>query len=189
MCITAEPINTSKDTTPISIEKQELFPTAGVATLEYDLAISPVQKELVKMPMDEVTTVAVATPKPPETAPEVSGDTPMMSKKDVELIALVAMGEAENQSELGKRLVIDTVLNRMDHYGDTASEIIYAPGQYTCMWDGRIKKCYVREDIVQLVQEELENRTNYDVIYFRTGHYHNFGTPIMPEGAHYFSGF
>lgn len=37
-----------------------------------------------------------------------------MSKEDVELIALVTMAEAEGECEEGKRLVIDTILNRVD---------------------------------------------------------------------------
>lgn len=187
---------------PITDEYNNIIYTAGVATVQNELtdAINdakltgiPIAKKILRMPVienevtesavePEVSTVAVE----PETE---TNDELTMSNADIELIALVTMGEAEGQSELGKRLVIDTVLNRMDHYGDTASEVIYAKGQYTCMWNGRIERCYVRDDIVQLVREELENRTNYEVIYFRTGHYHNFGTRIMVEDEHYFSGF
>ena len=39
---------------------------------------------------------------------------PKMSREDVELIALVTMAEAEGECEEGKRLVIDTILNRVD---------------------------------------------------------------------------
>lgn len=38
-----------------------------------------------------------------------------MAEEDINLIALVTMAEAEGESELGKRLVIDTILNRIDH--------------------------------------------------------------------------
>ena len=113
-----------------------------------------------------------------------------LSEEEINLIALVTMGEAEGEPEEGQRLVIDTILNRADlggAYGSTVKDVIYMPNQYTCMWDGRRDACYVKEDIRQLVIEELESRTNYDVLYFRTDYYHDFGTPVMQVGNHYFS--
>ena len=38
----------------------------------------------------------------------------LLSEEDISLIALVTMAEAEGECEKGKRLVIDTILNRMD---------------------------------------------------------------------------
>lgn len=134
-------------------------------------------------------TVSAATveeeSEPEEVTPPLS-----LSEEEINLIALVTMGEAEGEPEEGKRLVIDTILNRADlggAYGSTVKEVIYMPNQYTCMWDGRRDACYVKDDIRQLVIEELQSRTNYDVLYFRTDHYHDFGTPVMQVGNHYFS--
>ena len=112
-----------------------------------------------------------------------------MTREDIELIALITMAEAENQPELGKRLVIDTILNRIesDRFADTAKGVIYAKNQFECVWNGRVDRCEVREDICQLVIEELHNRTNSEVLYFRAGHYHNFGTPVVAVADHYFS--
>lgn len=114
---------------------------------------------------------------------------PKLTQEEIELVALVTMAEAEGEPELGKRWVIDTVLNRLEdgYFGDTVHEVIYAKGQFTSMHNGRVDRCYVREDIVQLVKEELVSRTNEEVLYFRTNHYHNFGTPITQVGNHYFS--
>lgn len=125
----------------------------------------------------------------PSVKPEI--EEPAMSEEDIELIALVTMAEAEGEPELGKRLVIDTILNRMDHdtkWPDTASGVIYQAHQFTSMWNGRVDRCYVRDDIVQLVREELESRTNSECVYFRTGRYSDYGTPLFQEGRHYFSG-
>lgn len=93
---------------------------------------------------------------------------PKMSREDVELIALVTMAEAEGECEEGKRLVIDTILNRVDseHFPDTVYEVIYQPNQFSSMWNGRVDRCEVREDICDLVYEELESRRNYDVVFF-----------------------
>jgi len=114
-----------------------------------------------------------------------------ISEADIELLALLTMGEAEGESEEGKRLVIDTVLNRVDspYYPDTIREVIYQPNQFSPMWNGRIERCEVREDICQLVREELESRTNYDVIFFTAGQYSKYGNPLFQVGNHYFSSY
>lgn len=112
-----------------------------------------------------------------------------VSEEDIKLLALVTMAEAEAEPELGKRLVIDVILNRVDseHFPNTIRDVIYQPNQFTCMWNNRIDRCEVRDDIIRLVREELENRTNYHVIFFRTGDYHSYGTPMFSIGNHYFS--
>ena len=112
-----------------------------------------------------------------------------VSNEDIELLALVTMAEAEGENEEGKRMVIDTILNRVDseRFDNTISEVIYAPNQFTSMWNGRVDRCYVADDICQLVIEELTNRTNYDVLYFTAYQYGAYGTPMFQIGNHYFS--
>ena len=112
-----------------------------------------------------------------------------VSNEDIELLALVTMAEAEGESEEGKRMVIDTILNRVDseRFDNTISEVIYAPNQFTSMRNGRVDRCYVADDIYQLVIEELTNRTNYDVLYFTAYQYGAYGTPMFQIGNHYFS--
>ena len=107
------------------------------------------------------------------------------SETDIELIALLTMGEAEGESELGKRLVIDTVLNRLDSgdYGNTVHSVVYAQYQFSGM--GRVN--YAPDSVRQLVIEEINNRTNYEVYYFRTDYYHPFGKNLFKVGNHYFS--
>lgn len=114
-----------------------------------------------------------------------------ISQKDIELIALVTMAEAEGESEYGKRLVIDTILNRMDSdiWPDTASEVIYQPSQFSSMWNGRVDRCYVSSDICDLVIDEINDRTNYDVVFFTAGAYGKYGTPMFQVGNHYFASY
>lgn len=115
----------------------------------------------------------------------------LLPDEDIALIALVTMAEAEGECEEGKRLVIDTILNRMDseHFPDTAYDVIYQPHQFSSMWNGRVDRCEVREDICQLVREELKSRTNYDVIFFTAGCYSDYGVPMFQVGNHYFSSY
>lgn len=112
-----------------------------------------------------------------------------LTDEEIDLIALVTMGEAEGEPIEGKRLVIDVILNRLDseRFADTVDGVIYAKNAFECMWNGRIDRCQVRDDIRQLVIDELLSRTNYEVLYFRTDHYHKFGTPVTKVGNHYFS--
>lgn len=112
-----------------------------------------------------------------------------LSEEDIRLIALVTMAEAEGECEDGKRLVIDTILNRVDScsFPDTVYDVIYQPWQFTSMWNGRAERCEVRDDICELVREEAEARTNSDVIFFSAGCYSDYGTPMFKVDNHYFS--
>lgn len=114
-----------------------------------------------------------------------------ISQEEIDLIALVTMAEAEGECEEGKRLVIDTILNRVDHerFPDTVAEVIYQKNQFSSMWNGRVDRCYVMDNIVQLVKEELLNRTNYEVMFFTAGRYSNYGTPMFQVEHHYFSSY
>jgi N-acetylmuramoyl-L-alanine amidase len=113
------------------------------------------------------------------------------SSEDVELLALLAMAEAEGECEEGKRLVIDTVLNRVDseHFPDTISGVIYQPRHFSSMWNGRAGRCEVRKDICRLVREEIESRSNGSVIFFSAGRYSKYGVPMFQVGNHYFSSY
>ena len=126
----------------------------------------------------------------PNPEPEILSEEPIMSEEDIELIALVTMGEAEGECEEGKRLVIDTILNRVDYnlyFPNTVKDVIYQRNQFECVTNGRLSRCYVDEYFCQLVREELEYRTNYDVMYFRADRYGEYGTPMFQVGNHYFS--
>lgn len=116
---------------------------------------------------------------------------PLATREEIELLALCVMAEAEGECEYGQRLVIDVVLNRVDdpHFPDTIYDVIYQKNQFAGMYGDRITRCYVKDELVQLVEEELENRTNEDVVFFRTGHYHSYGVPALQVGAHYFSSY
>lgn len=113
------------------------------------------------------------------------------SQEEVKLIALVTMAEAEGESEEGKRLVIDTILNRVksEYFPDTVYEVIYQPNQFASMWNGRIERCEVREDICELVKEEMAEQLDNEVIFFTAGGYGAYGTPMYAVGNHYFSSY
>lgn len=145
---------------------------------EYDaMAEEPVI--FIEKPLEETEPV----PEPVEEVPY------SLTDEEIDLLALVTMAEAEGEPEEGKRLVIDTILNRVDseYFPDTVHDVIYQPKAFTSMWTSRVSRCYVRDDIRQLVIEELESRTNDDVIFFRTDYYHSYGIELFQVGNHYFS--
>lgn len=148
-----------------------------------------VVEEIIEEPVVEVVEepkVEVKEEKPKE---EVKSEPVEANLSDIDLIALVVMAEAEGEPVEGKRLVIDVILNRVDSgsFPNSISGVVYQKGQFEAMWNGRVDRCEVRDDIRQLVEEEMASRTNSKVLYFRTNHYHNFGTPELNVGNHYFS--
>lgn len=140
----------------------------------------------------------------PETEPETTTEPPITEvettnevisqefdifEEEIRLIALTTCGEAEGESEYGKRLVIDTILNRVDcpNFPNTVSGVIYQKGQFECMWTDRLSRSYVDDDICDLVREELRDRTDDQVIFFQQGCYSPYGSPLYKVGCHYFS--
>lgn len=108
---------------------------------------------------------------------------------DAVLIAKLVLAEAEGEPEMGKRLVIDTVLNRLESedFPNTVYDVVYQPYHYDPVWDGRIDLFSELDDAFKLVVDEIHNRTNSEVLYFRTDKFHEFGTPMEQVGNHYFS--
>ena len=163
---------------PVEIPVTEV---AITTTLHEETTCEPTTEKIVVTTSAETTTV--------ETTSQSDGSG--ISQEDIELIALLTMAEAESEPEQGKRLVIDTVLNRMDsgRWPSTARGVIYQSGQFTSMWNGRVNRCYVSEEYCQLVREEMKSRTNSEVVYFRTDYYSKYGQPMFQVGNHYFSSY
>ena len=175
----------------LSIHYQRIIVNAETTKFEASIlteSLEPLGPKIEEMIADEVETIDIVEP---IIEAEETVDEPIISvsNDDIELLALITMAEAEGESEEGKRMVIDTILNRVDseRFDNTISEVIYAPNQFTSMWNGRVDRCYVADDIYQLVIEELTNRTNYDVLYFTAYQYGAYGTPMFQIGNHYFS--
>lgn len=108
---------------------------------------------------------------------------------EIEYLAKCTMAEAGNQDEVGKRLVIDCILNRLndENFPNSIVDIINYPGQFEVVSNGSINVIVPTPDIYTLIEEELISPYNTEVLYFRTSHFHNFGTPLFQWGAHYFS--
>lgn len=162
-----EPVSTTIEPEPLTVQPLR----ATVSLTETPIKIA-----------EEVAVVhEVPTPEP-ET---------VLTEEEIDLIALLTMAEAEGECEEGQRLVIDVVLNRVDdpHFPNTVYGVVYQKNQFSGMYGERIKRCYVMDELVELVRDELESRTNHEVVFFRTNHYHSYGVPMFQVGAHYFSSY
>lgn len=108
---------------------------------------------------------------------------------DIDLIAACVESEAGNQSILGKRLVVDVILNRVESpdFPDTIEEVIYQAKQFQVVDNGQIDKVSPTAESYEAVALEYLNRISYDVLYFQTGYYSNYGVPFEVVGKHYFS--
>lgn len=104
---------------------------------------------------------------------------------------MITIAEAEGECELGKRMVIDVILNRIlsKHFPDSAYGVIYQPNQFSSMWNGRVDRCTVTDDVRQLVIEEAETRMNTYVVFFNAEDFSEYGVPMFQIENHYFSSY
>lgn len=107
----------------------------------------------------------------------------------LELLALCIEAEAGNQGLIGKKYVCDVILNRVDDedFPDSITDVILQKNQFSVVLDGRIWEVEPTEETFQAVREELENRTNYEVLYFTSEGFHLCGKAWEKIGDHYFS--
>lgn len=127
---------------------------------------------------------------PTKEASVCTANTVEINETDLYNIVMCTVAEAEGESELGQRYVIDAILNRVDSedFPDTISKVVWQENQFSGMEKERLSLCVYDEAIEKLVYEELAKRSSENVLYFRTKKYSQYGDPLFIEGNHYFSG-
>lgn len=107
----------------------------------------------------------------------------------LEMLAICVEAEAGNQDLLGKRLVADVILNRVDseRFPDDIVSVISDKNQFSTYTDGAMDRVWEpSEETFLAVQMELENRTDSDILFFTAGSYNPYCTPAYKHGNHYF---
>lgn len=108
-----------------------------------------------------------------------------------ELVAQLIRAEAGNQPYEGKKAVAAVVYNRMAsrNFPDTVEGVIFQKNAFTVINTGAFDKAgwMVSEEDYKAAIEEWENRSDVEILYFKAGGYHEFGTPVYRIGEHYFS--
>ena len=119
---------------------------------------------------------------------------PTLPPSVLTMVAGLMQAEAENQGEYGKRLVVDTILNRVndERFPDTIVDVIYQPDQFSPVSDGRLQeymegRLEIPEENYTIIIEELIDQVDYDVVFFQTGSWPTCGERAYQYKDHYFS--
>lgn len=96
------------------------------------------------------------------------------TRNEINLLAQLVMAEAGDQDLLGKRYVVDVVLNRRDlpYWPDTVEEVIFQRKQFSCLYDGNFTRAasYISPDCYEAVElEYFGERLDYGVVFFNSG--------------------
>ena len=107
---------------------------------------------------------------------------------ELEYLAACVEAEAGTQGLMGKRIVVDVILNRVDdsRFPNGIIGVINAPGQFAVVHNGAINKVSITQETFDAIKMELEHRTDTEVLYFRNNHY-GTGKPLYQINDHYFS--
>jgi len=107
---------------------------------------------------------------------------------ELDLLYRTVQAEGYTLGYEGMRLIADAILNLAEKQGVSVTDCILNPGQFTVVSTGAIWKQPVYQETIDAVLTELKGpRVDYSIKYFRTGHYHGFGTPQFKYGNVFFS--
>ena len=129
------------------------------------------------------------------TIEENSGDNKEMAydltNAEKELLAQLLYHEARGESLECQKAVVSVVLNRVESgkWGDTLKEVIYAKNQFEPVAKGLIPNTKPLQKQYEAIDYVLENGATVpsNVLYFRAGHYFEWGTDYMNIDNTYFS--
>lgn len=168
----------------------QLRPAAYTIAAEAPLAV-PTAKAQVETNQEEEISIEAPTTAVTTTITE---NQVVPSSATYKIFAGLLQAEAGNQDECGKRLVVDTVLNRVNdpQFPDTILEVIYQPYQFSVVKNGQLQKYIdgkleIPEENYRIIAEELIDQVDYDVVFFQSGGWSSYGQPAYKYGDHYFN--
>jgi N-acetylmuramoyl-L-alanine amidase len=112
---------------------------------------------------------------------------------EMELLAQLIHAEAGNQDLIGKILVADVVLNRVDrgfNDCDSIEQVIFYDNAFSSIEDGNFDKAawnITEEDYKAAEMAMTGQRIDSEIIYFSSEGYSKYGKPAYKYGDHYFS--
>lgn len=99
----------------------------------------------------------------------VQAQTLEVSTEEVTLIAKLVIGEAEGESFEGKKMVAETILNRLvkGGFGTSVKGIIEFPGQYDARWNASLWAREPKEEDLKAVRDAIDNPSlPIDVVFY-----------------------
>ena len=171
---------------PLPVPDVEPSLTAGAAKLPVikwqETEVTITQEE------PEVSVVADPVPEAPVEPQEEDYWEVQPDFDELDLLYRTVQAEGYTMGFDGMRLIADAILNLAEAHGTSVTDTILAPGQFTVISTGAIWEDPIYQDTIDAVLTELQGpREDYSIKYFRTGHYHGFGTPCFSFGNVYFS--
>ena len=106
----------------------------------------------------------------------------------LEFMAICVEAEAGNQDLMGKRLVADVILNRVDsdRFPNDIVSVITQKNQFSVYTDGGMAKAEPSDETFEAIRMELESRTDPDILFFTAGGYNKYCVPAYKYKDHYF---
>ena len=113
------------------------------------------------------------------------------TEEEIDMMAVICYREARGEGIEGMRLVADVILNRVDsdEFPDqnTIKDVISYPGAFSTYREGDMEEPEITIDCYGAVLAELQERKNTEILYFTSGGYSPWGTPVFKYKNHYFS--
>ena len=148
----------------------------------------------------ETEAITVADPAPEKTKevePVIKEETPAAGPEEstqedhpdydeLDLLYRTVQAEGYTMGFEGMCLITDAILNLSRDRGCSVYETLTS-GAYTVVNTGQIWRQSIYEETIAAVNAELGGQIDYDIKYFRTNHFHGFGTPCFAYGNVYFS--
>ena len=119
---------------------------------------------------------------------EIPTDQEQIDIDSLEILAKCVEAEAGNQDLVGKRLVVDVILNRVDsdRFPDDIISVISQENQFTVWSNGMLQKAKPTEETFEAIRLELDKRTDSEIMFFTAKHYNKYCIPAYVHGDHYF---
>ncbi len=152
---------------------------------------------ITKQEAEAVTVADPAPEEPKEVEPVIEKETPAAGAEEdvqedqpdygeLDLLYRTVQAEGYTMGFKGMRLITDAILNLSRDRGCSVYETLTS-GAYTVVNTGQIWRQNLYEETIAAVNAELGGQIDYDIKYFRTNHFHGFGTPCFAYGNVYFS--
>lgn len=167
--------------------------TAGAANLplidwrETEIIVSEPIPQIIEtaQPQEELPQSVVEEVQDTELLEEVKPNIPELY--DFNLLARTVQAEGYTLGYTGMRYITSSIINLARDRGCSIDDVIYS-GAYTVVNNGTIWKQTLYDDTIQAVEHELYiEQIDTEIKYFRTDHFHSFGTPCFSWGNVYFS--
>lgn len=133
--------------------------------------------ERVEVPIEKVVTVEVEKIIKTDRLIETQ-----LTEEEKKEIAGTVYAEANNEDMIGKRLIVDVILNRVGRKGfaNDVHGVVNQDNQFC-------KSKYYTEDCMKAVEMEMYERLDYEILWFRAGSFHTYGEHAYQHGHHYFN--